>query len=77
MDFAERGEDAIRFCGLREEMQNHLAIDGGLKNRATLLKVFPEGGSVDKVPIVRNRDLTPRGVDHKGLSVHEVARARR
>ena len=65
---AERADrTAHRVVGLGQKMQDDLAVDRGLEDRATHLQFRAKGGCVDEVSVVGDRDLAARGVDHEGL----------
>ena len=56
---------------LREQVQDDLAIDGGLENGAALQFVAQHGG-VDEIAVVRDRDLAAGAIDHERLRVLQV-----
>ena len=58
-------------------MQDDLAVDGGLENRAFALEFVAEHGGVDQVAVVSDRDLAAEAIDHKRLRILQRARTGR
>ena len=75
---AQRADrSAHRFVGLGKEMENDLAVDRGLEDGSAVLKLVPQGGSVDEVAVVGDGELSACRVDAERLGVEEGARSRR
>ena len=65
------------FVGLGKEVENDLAVDRGLEDGSAVLKLVPEGGSVDEVSVVGDGELSPCRVDAERLGVEKGARSGR
>src|SRR5690349_18373800 len=62
-------------AGLRHEVQNDLAVHGGLKNGATGFEFLAESGRVGQIAVVSNGDLPARAINGEGLSISQMGRA--
>ncbi len=71
-DLRQRLDDAInqgRRARGRDQMDDDLAVGGGLKNRAATLQPFAQFGKVDQVAVVRHCQTTARILDHQRLTI--------
>ena len=75
LDLAQGAEDAGGGVRLGEEVEDDLAIDGGLEDGATLLKLLAEEGGVDEVPVMADGELAATALAHERLGVLDVAGA--
>ena len=57
---------------LGHEVQDDLAIDGGLEDRAASFELFAQLGGIGEVAIVRDGDLAPGAIDREWLGVAQV-----
>ena len=55
--------------GLRQQVQDDFAVDGGLKNGALRFEFVPQDGGVDEVAVVGDGDLAARAIDDERLGV--------
>ena len=75
LDFPQRGEDVTLSVRVRHQVEDDLAIDGGLENGALLLQLVAHGGGVDQVAVVADGDLPARGIGDERLRVGQIAGA--
>ena len=67
-------EQGIR-AGMSDQMDDHLAVGGGLEDRAVGLKFVPDHLRVDQIPVVGQGQIAEGKVDHDRLGVLEIAGA--
>ena len=60
---------------LGEQMEDDLAVDGGLENGAALLEFVAQQGGVDEVAVVPDGELAAAAIGHERLGVLDVAGA--
>ncbi len=76
LDLPQGRKDAARGIRLRQQMQDDLAIDRGLEDRALLLEFIPKQGRIDQIPIMPDGQLPPAALAHQRLGILDVARSR-
>ena len=72
-DTPQRGKDTAGTARLREQVEDNLAVDGGLKYRALGFQFFAKLCRIDEVAIVTDGDLAAAGIHHERLSVLDCA----
>ena len=71
LDTAQRRKHASRVARLRQQVQDDLAINRGLKDGALAFEFLPQLGGVDQIAVMTDRDLPATGIDDKRLRVFD------
>ena len=78
LDFAHDGFErvgAVSIAGTGEQMQNDLAVDGRLENRALLFEFGAQPRGVGEIAVVADGDLAARAIDDERLGVLDIGTA--
>ena len=74
LHLAQRREHPAGCIRLGQQMEDDLAIDGRLKNRAVLLQFLPQHRGIDQVAVMPDGHLAAPALTHERLRVLDIAR---